>query len=398
MRMPRIFDNLTPGSQLLPALQESLRVSCRADFCVGYFNLRGWKNLHSYVESWPVALAEKDGGGGGGSESSCRILVGMQQLPHHQLESKLSLQENHPIDNKKAREIKRNLAVSFREQLEFGAPSNIDERALQRLVRQLKERRVTFKLFLRDPLHAKLYLCYRNDPINPIIGFVGSSNLTLAGLSGQGELNVDVLDSDAACKLSIWFQNRWSDDFCIDITDELVEIIEESWARTKPVPPYHIYLKMAYHLSREARRGIEYFKIPGTMEGRLFDFQIAAVKIAARHISTRGGVLIGDVVGLGKTLMASTIARIFEDRDDIRTLIICPKNLVKMWEDYREQYGLRAKVMSLGQVLADLENQRRYGLVIIDESHNLRNRDGKRYRTIREYSDAEKFFTQISCP
>ena len=57
------------------------------------------------------------------------------------------------------------------------------------------------KLFLRHTLHAKLYLCFRPDPINPIVGYLGSSNLTLAGLSQQGELNVDVLDHDATQKL-----------------------------------------------------------------------------------------------------------------------------------------------------------------------------------------------------
>ncbi|MBU1205559.1 MAG: DEAD/DEAH box helicase [Proteobacteria bacterium] len=117
----------------------------------------------------------------------------------------------------------------------------------------------------------------------------------------------------------------------------------------------------------------------------LFDFQLAAVKIASHHLNKRGGILIGDVVGLGKTLMATAVTRIFEDDYDLETLIICPKNLVSMWEDYRMQYRLRGKVLSLSKVITELPKLRRYRVVLIDESHNLRNREGKRYRAIQEY-------------
>ena len=165
-------------------------------------------------------------------------------------------------------------------------------------------------------------------------------------------------------------------------------MIEESWAREEPIPPYQIYLKIAYHLSQEARAGLSEFQIPREFRNKLFDFQTAAVKIAAHHVNKRGGVLIGDVVGLGKTLMATALARILEDDLGLETLIICPKNLVPMWEDYREQYRLRARVLSHSVVERELPDLRRYRVVIIDESHNLRNREGKRYRAIQEYIHA----------
>lgn len=117
----------------------------------------------------------------------------------------------------------------------------------------------------------------------------------------------------------------------------------------------------------------------------MFEFQKAAVKIAAHHLHKRGGVVIGDVVGLGKTLMATALARIFEDDHGLETLIICPKNLVPLWEDYRQQYRLRAKVLSISSVERALPDLRRHRLVLIDESHNLRHRQGKRYRAIAEY-------------
>jgi len=256
---------------------------------------------------------------------------------------------------------------------------------LRRLAGQLKAGKLVVKLYLRHPLHAKLYLLYRGDPINPIIGFLGSSNLTLSGLSSQGELNLDVLDHDAANKLVRWFEERWKDHWCVDITEELIQVIGESWAREEVLPPYQIYVKMAYHLAQEARAGLSEFRIPAEFGRRLFAYQVAAVKIAAHHLNKRGGVLIGDVVGLGKTLMATALAKIFQDDSFTETLILCPKNLVKMWEEYVAQYRLLAKVVSITQAGRELPELRRYRVVLIDESQNLRNREGKRYRAIQEY-------------
>ncbi len=371
--MPRILDNIE--QHLLPALRETIGLAHHADFCVGYFNLRGWRELAPLIEAWP-----------GGANHACRLLVGMQRLPEDELRTSLSLtDEAETIDNQTALRLKKKLAEEFRRQLVIGAPSNQDEAVLRRLAAQLRSRKLVVKLFLRHSLHAKLYLLYRPDPNIPIVGYLGSSNLTLAGLSKQGELNVDVLDHDACLKLSGWFEDRWNDRWCLDISDELAEIVEQSWAREELTPPYHIYVKMAYHLAQEARAGLAEFRIPADFGNRLFDFQTAAVKIAAHHLNKRGGVLIGDVVGLGKTLMATAVARIFEDDYSLETLIICPKNLVKMWEGYRDQYRLRARVLSISRVLQELPDLRRYRLVVLDESHNLRNREGKRFRAIQEY-------------
>jgi len=370
--MPRIFDNIE--QQLLPALRDTLQVADHADFCVGYFNLRGWKQIDSFIERWA-----------GGDGKCCRLLVGMQRLPEEELRAGMALTEPVGIDNQTAIQLRKKLAQGFREQLTYGVPTDEDEAGLRRLAAQMRAGKVVVKLFLRHPLHAKLYLLFRPDPINPIIGYLGSSNLTLAGLSKQGELNVDVMDHDACQKLGRWFEDRWADRWCIDISKELAEIIETSWARPDPIPPYHIYLKMAYHLAQEARAGLNEFKIPSDFGNRLFEFQKAAVKIAAHHLNKRGGVLIGDVVGLGKTLMATAVARIFEDDHGLETLILCPKNLVPMWDDYVHQFRLRAKVVSFSRAVQALPDLRRYRLVLIDESHNLRNREGKRYRAIQEY-------------
>ncbi|HXF46826.1 MAG TPA: helicase-related protein [Burkholderiaceae bacterium] len=371
--MPRIFDNI--DKDLLPALRASLQVSNSADFCVGYFNLRGWRQVADLIAAYP------------GTESSrCRLLVGMQKLPQDELREVLSL-EGEPIglDKQQADRLRRRLAEEFRAQLAFGAPTRTDEAALRTLAKQLRAGKLVVKLFLRYPLHAKLYLVRRTDPQNPLIGYVGSSNLTVSGLLKQGELNVDVLDEDACLKLSAWFEDRWNDKWSLDVTSDVASIIEESWAREDAIPPYHIYLKMAYHLSREAREGVTAFRIPAVFRDELLEFQIRAVQIAANHLNKRHGVLIGDVVGLGKTRIGAALARLFEDDQGIETLIVCPKNLVPMWERYRAHYGLRGTVLPLTMVSKTLPSLRPYHLVLIDESHNLRNREGQRYRALLEY-------------
>jgi len=70
--MPRIFDNIEV--RLLPALQSIAEVAHRGDFCVGYFNLRGWRQLGEQVEQWA------------GTSDCCRLLIGMQRLPEEEIE------------------------------------------------------------------------------------------------------------------------------------------------------------------------------------------------------------------------------------------------------------------------------------------------------------------------
>jgi superfamily II DNA or RNA helicase len=378
--MPKIYDNIE--NQLSTGLIDTLKLSKRGDFCVGYFNLRGWHELADKIDALaglPVAEKESE------FHRYCRLLVGMQKLPSEILKDSFLRDETYIIDQAEMLKLKKRLAYEFKEQLTIGTPTERDEIYLRKLSLQLKEKKVVVKLHLKHPLHAKLYLAISDDVRVPIVGFLGSSNLTLAGLSKQGELNIDVMDQDAAAKLAKWFDDRWNDNKCIDISDELIQIIDESWAADRLQSPFHIYLKMAYHLSREARAGISEYKLPRVFQQELLDFQQKAVLVAAHHLHKRGGVMIGDVVGLGKTITATALAKIFEEDFFLETLIICPKNIVEMWEGYVHKYQLHAKVISQSMVQRQLPNLRRYRLVIIDESHNLRNDEGSRYRSIKSY-------------
>ena len=369
--MPNIFDNIE--AKLLDRLLVTVRDSHRADFCVGYFNLRGWRLISPAFAQWQ-----------GGDDNCCRVLIGMPLNAEGDVRLLYNPIARRGMDNAQAAKLRKKLVGAFRDQLMTGIPENADEAGLRQLRDQLSNGRVRVKVHLAHPLHAKLYLLFRDDTISPMVGYLGSSNLTLAGLKKQGELNIDVVEGDACQKLAKWFEERWENQWCLDISEELVEIIDASWAGGQ-ISPYEIYIKIAWHLSEPAREGLTEYRIPNEFADTLLDFQAAAVKIAANHINKRGGVMIGDVVGLGKTLIAACLSKLFENHHDFRSLIICPKNLEKMWNKYVRQYDLDAEVMSIGKVQHELESLRRYRLVIIDESHNLRNREGKRHQAIGKY-------------
>ena len=372
--MPKIYDNKQVS--FLSGLSSALERSFRSDICTAYFNLRGWKKIASFIDTYK-----------GEKEEQCRLLLGMYG-PGYQLRQEL-LQDKSvwEIDNKKAKKLREGVLKKFRDQLMTGTPSNEDESGLRRLARQLKEKKVIVKCFTRHPLHAKLYLTFNKKEFAGKVGFLGSSNLTYAGLEKNGELNIDVLDQPTCEDLSQWFEDKWQDQFSLDISEQIAGLIEESWAGENLLLPYHVYMKMAYHLSEDARKGLTGFFIPKELKNVLFDFQSAAVRIAAHHVNNAGknGVLIGDVVGLGKTLMAIATAKILEEEHGGQTLLLCPKNLERMWDDQRQKWNLNGTVIPISQAQQKLPALRRHRVVIIDESHNLRNPNGKRYQIVKDY-------------
>lgn len=372
--MPLVLDNIE--ARVEDELLLSLASSRTLDVAVGYFNLRGWALVADAVD----ALAGPCGGG-----PKVRVLVGMTEAPRDEMRRLAWGRQPEPTDQRTAVRYREEVVGEFREQLQVGLPVVGDEEALRALRRHITAGDVEVRLHTAHRLHAKLYLCHRDDTAAPRVAYVGSSNLTEAGLRTQGELNVDVLDGDATNKLAVWFNDRWEDRLSLPVMPELVEVLDESWASETLLDPYLVYLKMAYHLSKEAREGLIGYGLPASMQEELLDFQAAAVKIAARIVTQKRGAMIGDVVGLGKTLIGTAVARLLQEEYGFETLVVCPKNLTGMWEGYLHDYEVRGKVMSLSMVHKELLNERRHRLVVIDEAHNLRNEKRRDHRALKAY-------------
>jgi superfamily II DNA or RNA helicase len=367
--MTAIIDN--DDVLLADRLDAILPHSSNLDACVGYFNLRGWKSIRSSVH-------KLDGDFSG--ESRVRILVGMAMRDADQVKRLYGISSTDAeIDGPTAADRVKEAVKSFVEQLQYGVPSTADQIALRELRDDLHSGLVKVSFVAREPLHAKLYLARTQQGQQWKTAIVGSSNLTAAGLVRQGELNLEETDQEVSAKLHDWFNERWDDQFTVDVTNYIIEAIDNSWAGIQPDPRL-IHLKMAFELSRDARAGLT-MDIPLQFHNVLLEYQKPAVTIATHLLEKQGLVVIGDVVGLGKTIIGTAIGA----STGTRVLVICPKNLVAMWEEHLQAYDVPGKVISLSMVTRELKDLQRYPTVIVDESHNVRNASTQAATAIREY-------------
>ena len=223
---------------------------------------------------------------------------------------------------------------------------------------------------------------------------VGSSNLTLAGFTGNTELNVRVTGDAEMEALRDWFDALWADSE--DISGALVTELDRSWALAK-TPPYHVYLKALYELYYTDVGGGQ-LTVPAR-DQLLANFQLDAVRRGLSMIEAYGGCYVGDVVGLGKTFIGAELLRQLRVSypNEGPPLILCPAGLKPMWQAFNERFAVGAEVVSHSMIAAPAgaefdEELGRYvdaaqpghgivleqtypnrGPVLVDEAHNFRN-------------------------
>ncbi len=381
--MPNIYDNITPATRLGLALRDSLTEFDTVDIATGYIDLRGWSAMADIIEA---KVGAPD------SPPIARVLVGMvapadskQLLDSLQDEVQLPEYGSDVPDRARALARRDQLVAHLRTQLMRGLATAKGQETLQTLKKQLSDGTVAMKVFTEKPLHGKTYIFHAPDK-KPLTkwGYVGSSNLTGAGLHNNLELNIDVQDSDATEKLASWFLERWDHPFSLDITVEIIELIENSWADLQQPTPFEVYLKVCHSLSQDARDGMGYV-LPKSMSDLLLEYQESAVRTLSRRLVRRGGTMLGDVVGLGKTLTAVATALMLQAAEDYSTLVLCPKNLEAMWVQHLDEYDINGRVVPYSMADKLLPELKRFNLVICDESHNLRNNATVAYDAIHQY-------------
>lgn len=386
--MAEIYDNLGylpqeegRGVKLADALHRTMEYYDRLDIATGYMNLSAWDEFADEIGQAPFEPGTP----------VARILLGMvprsiteQMHREAQAEMRGESVSSSPKNDERAG-YRDELVQHLRGQLMAGGTSSSRRQALLTLKEHLESGRVQMKVYTKQALHGKTYVAHTPKERNPypVVGFVGSSNFTRPGLHTNLELNVELTDSDHAAKLKNWFEKLWRERTSFDITREIIDLIDQSWV--EPADPYDVYMKVCYELSEDARFGEQEYALSPRLEHMLMDYQKSAAHTLARRLMRRGGTMLGDVVGLGKTLTAIAVASMLQNEENMRVLVLCPKNLEQMWDKHLSEYDVVGKVVRYSMAAAELPDLARYQLVICDESHNLRNENTQVWRAIKEY-------------
>lgn len=292
---------------------------------------------------------------------------------------------------------------NIRNAVELMDQTDEGETLVKVLVRMIEEKRIKVRVYTKGRMHAKAYIFDYGDVFDKGgkavdrhekgIAVVGSSNLTLAGVTHNTELNVVVQGNDNHAELVRWFDELWGESQ--DFDEALMQEMKQSWA-IAPARPYDVYMKTLYSLVKERLEGEDDKDLlwDDEITNKLADFQKVAVRQAVQVIRDYGGVFVADVVGLGKSYIGAAIVKHFERADHARPLVLCPAPLVEMWERYNEVYQLNARVLSMGYLregdgaanllLEDVKYRDR-DFVLIDESHNLRYPDTQRYKLVQGF-------------
>lgn len=363
------------------------------DFLVGYFYFSGFAAIHTQdLERIPM-----------------RILVGLEAVLDMQNHIKEIEQINGTPSAQSRDSIKKTYYKNFCEifnNTDF-YDSETATNSFRLFCKKIKDGTLELRK-TKEPNHAKMFiLSYKNENssngVVPGMVIVGSSNLSIRGLREQYEINsvmTDKNDYETAIRL---FEELWETSIVLADKEHWQDftqgVLTNIWF-DKIYKPFLIYLKVLdEYFSLEISRNI---RTPKEINKNYnnFRYQVDAIKMSLDIIEKHNGVIISDVVGLGKSIIASVVANNLA----LTTLIIAPPHLVSQWESYVAQFKLTATIFSSGKIEEALDFYKENNLsdqqclIIIDEAHRYRNEETFDYSLLHDLCMGNKVALLTATP
>ena len=263
--------------------------------------------------------------------------------------------------------------------------------------------KIQIKVYRKKFLHAKCYI-FGTDSENAV-GIIGSSNFTKQGMFGNLELN-QFEDNNATVNFirknitqhpshRTWFDELWNDsiDWAKTFKEEILALSKHGGICFSA---YEMYIHALYRIYGQDLLDEKENKVdiddPSSGKPQLLKFQIQNANSLIKKLERQGVAMLADSVGLGKTYTAIKVIEYYKQNLNQRVIVIAPAGLISQWrkafDDFRvihipEIYSLQdtERIKDVRQNLQSIP----VGLFVFDESHNLRNDGGGRWKVFTEW-------------
>jgi superfamily II DNA or RNA helicase len=372
------------GKHLKERFEVLIKDSKLFDCLVGYFYTSGFHAIYNSLEN-----TEK-----------IRILIGISTNKQiHDLlntakqEQQQSLQFSHA-------EAKKEIEGLIEKEMEESEDNRNVEQGIIKFIEWIQSKKLEIRAYPSQNIHAKLYIISFNEGDRDVGRVItGSSNLTQAGLIDNLEFNVELKNSADHEFARKKFEELWKDS--VDVSEKYIQTIEDKTWHNQNITPHQLYLKLLYeYFKDELSQSDEIFAKYLPVEFKRLEYQEQAVLNAKKILEEYGGVFVSDVVGLGKTYIATLLA----GQIDGRTLVIAPPMLLEKdnpgsWRNAFSDFRIHADFESIGKLDDILDSgTEKYRNIIIDEAHRFRTETNITYEKLAEICRGKKIILVTATP
>lgn len=277
------------------------------------------------------------------------------------------------------------------------------EDGMFQMIQDLIDGKLELRAHPSKKIHAKLYILYPDEfnQYSQGVAITGSSNLSGNGLGisedKQYEFNVKLDRYDDVKFAKDEFEQLWKEAEGCAITAEDVKASVDRTYLKGDVKPYDLYIKMLMEYFSDrvlATDDNNPFDMP---EGYTkYDYQMDAVVEGYQKLIRYDGFFLADVVGLGKTVIATMIAKKFlieNGRDKTKILVVYPPAVEQNWKATFKDFGIDkyAKFVTNGSLSKVLDeenynywNADEYDLILVDEAHKFRSHTTSAFEQLQE--------------
>lgn len=290
----------------------------------------------------------------------------------------------------------------FKYDLEQIRPESELREVASKIIQFIRENKLEVRIYRKNFLHAKTYI-FGDFESTQASGVIGSSNFTKNGLIGNSELNS--LESDhrivtykpvSAAQENghlSWFEKYWNDEQTEIWDGTFTKILEESPMGNVFFSPYETYIKTLYEIYKDEIEVSDINSQDNFHGKKLFDFQYKNVQAILRKLKKFNVAMLSDSVGLGKTTTSIEVIKQYlnDPNGKKRVEIICPASIQEQWEKELTIQGIFGRTPISLQNKSEIDSKMELdsiasvSLFVIDESHNLRQSNGKRFQQLLDW-------------